>query len=160
MRRSCCSSSPTEACGSLLVPFYKGKGFFGVFWGGGSGLGGSAWTLLGAGAGSGCEQSSRRLGAQIRTEVGGFWVAWSHSRRLSVAKSLLKGPFAFTDKLLVHKQKEPVVVQHTGFIQHQRETLSNALCWFLRHVAGLNGWKPTICTFSFYYEYELYSGSN
>lgn len=42
---------------------------------GGSGLGGSAWTLLGAGAGSGCGQSSWRLEAQIRTEAGGS--GWS-----------------------------------------------------------------------------------
>lgn len=37
----------------------------------GFGLGGSAWSLLGAGAGSGCEHSSWRLEAQIKTEAGG-----------------------------------------------------------------------------------------
>lgn len=52
-------------------------------------------------------------------------MAWFGSRRLSVAKSLLKVPFAFTDKLFVlllrHKQKELVVVQHTGFIKIRRK---------------------------------------
>lgn len=60
-----------------------------------------------------------------------IWVVWFRSRSLSVAKSLLKVPFAFTDKLFVllqrHKQNL-FVVQHTGFIQNQRETLSDGHC--------------------------------
>lgn len=78
-----------------------------------------------------------------------IWVAWLRSRHLSVAKSLLKVPFAFTDKLFVHKQKEPVVVQHTGFTPNQRETLSEALRWPLQRAAGLNvHMKPNHLHFS------------
>lgn len=50
----------------------------------GFGLGGSAWSLLGAGAGSGCEYSSWWLEAQIKTEAGGSgWPGFAPGAYLS-----------------------------------------------------------------------------
>lgn len=115
--------------------------------------GGQAWTLLGVGPASGCEQFSCRLEAKIRMEIGGSgWLSFAPNAYLlqKVSKFQLHSQISFLFFCRGTNIEGTCCAKHRLYSRTEEDLVSNRVLRSLQHAANVETRLLSACNTNLY----------